>query len=213
MEYEIARHRLVNLLSRDIHDPKTLAAISKISRELFVPPELRHLAYKDEPLPIGQNQTISQPYIVALMTEKLSLTGTEKVLEIGTGSGYQTAILAELAREVHSTERIPDLTEKAAKLLHTLGYKNVFIHAAQEDLGWQPAAPYEAIITTAAAPDVPPILLEQLAIGGRMIIPVGGRWEQQLLKITKTVNGIHTENLGGCRFVSLIGKGAWETQP
>ncbi len=210
MEYEIGRNRLVNLLSKEIQDKKVLAAIAKIPRELFVPPELRPFAYKDEPVPIGYNQTISQPYIVALMTEKLGLTGTEKVLELGTGSGYQTAILAELSREVHSTERIPELMTRAVALLQSLGYKNAFVHPAEETLGWQPAAPYDAIVSTAAAPEVPPVLLEQLSIGGRLVIPVGGKWEQALLKITKTADGLQTENLGGCRFVSLIGKGAWD---
>ncbi len=209
MEYEIGRNRLVNLLSKEIQDKKVLAAIAKIPRELFVPPELRPFAYKDEPVPIGYNQTISQPYIVALMTEKLGLTGTEKVLELGTGSGYQTAILAELSREVHSTERIPELTERARQVLTTLGYTNVIIHPAADTLGWRSAAPYDAILTTAAAPSVPSELINQLKVGGRMIIPVGDRWSQELLKISRTDVGYTTENLGACRFVSLIGKGAW----
>jgi len=211
MEYDLARNRLVNLLARDIRDKRTLAAIAKIPRELFVPLELKHLAYKDEPVPIGFNQTISQPYIVALMTEKLEITGNDKILELGTGSGYQTAILAELAKEVHSTERIPELAEKARLLLTSLGYKNIYIHLAEETLGWQKEAPYAAIITTAAAPEIPQELIDQLSIGGRMIIPVGGRWSQDLLKVIRTPNGTNVENLGGCRFVSLIGKGAWET--
>jgi len=210
MEYELGRTRLVSLLARDIRDKRTLAAMAKIPRELFVPLELKHLAYKDEPVPIGFNQTISQPYIVALMTEKLELTGDEKILELGTGSGYQTSILAELAKEVHSTERIPELAEKARLLLAALDYKNIHIHLAEETLGWQKDAPYAAIIATAAAPEIPKELIDQLCIGGRLLIPVGGRWSQELLKITRTPAGTNIENLGGCRFVSLIGKGAWE---
>ena len=167
-------------------------------------------AYENMPLPIGLNQTISQPYIVALMTEKLELNPRKKVLELGTGCGYQTAILAELAGQVVTTERLPELLEKAKIILEHLGYKNIEIHLAEETLGWQAGAPYDAIITTAGAPAIPDSLIEQLAIEGRMVIPVGSRYDQELHLIIKHQKDIEKINLGGCRFVSLIGKDAWE---
>jgi protein-L-isoaspartate(D-aspartate) O-methyltransferase len=212
MDFVEERVRLVDLLAREIKDKKVLSAMAHIPREAFLPPELSYLAYEDRPLPIGYDQTISQPFIVALMTETLKLTGREKVLELGTGSGYQTAILAELARKVVTTERIPELAEKAQKVLDSLGYKNIELHPAEETLGWENGAPYDAIITTAAAPKIPEELIEQLAYGGRMVIPVGSRDSQELVKITRTKTGNKVENLGGCRFVSLIGKGAWEME-
>jgi len=183
--------------------------MAHIPRERFVPEESRHLAYEDIPLPIGLEQTISQPFIIALMTEALELTGAEKVLEIGTGSGYQAAILAELARYVVTVERLPKLAEKASKIIDSLGYRNIEIHLSEEALGWPEEAPYEAILVTAGAPRVPAELISQLAIGGRMVIPVGSRYLQELVKITRQKKKNRVENLGGCRFVSLIGKGAW----
>lgn len=210
MDFAAARARLTQLCGTEIKDRRVLSAMSCVPRELFVPAEQRHLAYEDTPLPIGQNQTISQPYIVALMTEALALNGAEKVLEIGTGSGYQTAILAELTRKVVSVERLPFLAEKAKKVLASLGYTNIDTHLAGETLGWPEEAPYDAIITTAGAPRVPPELIDQLAIGGRLIIPVGSRYSQELYKITRHRNRNEIQRLGGCRFVSLIGKGAWE---
>jgi protein-L-isoaspartate(D-aspartate) O-methyltransferase len=147
------------------------------------------------------------------MTQSLELTGQEKALEIGTGSGYQTAILAELAREVHSTERLPVLADRAQQTLSRLGYANIHLHPAEESIGWAKAAPYDAIIVTAGAPAVPPALLDQLTPGGRLVIPVGGRWEQELLKITRLPLRLITENLGGCRFVPLRGKGGWDESP
>lgn len=168
------------------------------------------MAYDDRPLPIGFDQTISQPLIVALMAQALELAGHEKVLEVGTGSGYQAAILSELARLVITVERIQPLAEKARKTLNSLGYTNIVIHLATETLGWPQEAPYEAIIAAAAAPQVPPDLLAQLAIGGRMVIPVGSLYMQDLYKITRHKTRNKVENLGGCRFVSLIGRGAWE---
>jgi protein-L-isoaspartate(D-aspartate) O-methyltransferase len=168
------------------------------------------MAYADMPLPIGLEQTISQPFIVALMTEALELTGQEKVLEIGTGSGYQAAILAELARLVITTERLPALAEAAKNVLSGLGYTNIEVHVAGENLGWQCEAPYDAIVVTAGAPRVPVDLLNQLAIGGRLVIPVGSRYTQELYKITRHKKKNMVENLGGCRFVSLISKDAWE---
>ena len=210
MNFVAARAKLIEHLGAEIKDERVLGAMSRIPRELFVPPENRHLAYEDIPLPIGLEQTISQPFIIALMTEALELTGSEKVLEIGTGSGYQAAILAELTRLVITVERLPVLAKKAKLALNRLGYRNIEIHLTEEILGWPKEAPYDAIMVTAGAPRVPFNLLGQLAIGGRMIIPVGSRHLQELQKITrqKKKNVIH--NLGGCRFVSLIGKGAWE---
>ena len=210
MNFVAARAKLIEHLGAEIKDERVLGAMSRIPRELFVPPENRHLAYEDIPLPIGLEQTISQPFIIALMTEALELTGSEKVLEIGTGSGYQAAILAELTRLVITVERLPVLAKKAKLALNRLGYRNIEIHLTEEILGWPKEAPYDAIMVTAGAPRVPFDLLGQLAIGGRMIIPVGSRHLQELQKITrqKKKNVIH--DLGGCRFVSLIGKDAWE---
>ena len=210
MDFSEARSKLVALLAANIHDKRTLSAMAKVPREFFVPPEMTEFAYANEPLPIGYSQTISQPYIVALMTENLELKGNEKVLEIGTGSGYQTAILAELAKHVVSVERIPELAENAKQVLARLKYKNIEIHLAGETLGWINGAPYDAIITTAASPKIPEELLHQLAIGGRMVIPVGARDSQDLLKITRTVTGNKIINLVPVRFVALIGKGAWD---
>jgi protein-L-isoaspartate(D-aspartate) O-methyltransferase len=212
VDFEVARAELIEHLSTEIKDKRVLAAMRSIPRERFVPPESRHLAYEDRPLPIGYDQTISQPFIIALMTEALELTGKEKVLEIGTGSGYQAAILARLARFVVTTERVKPLAEAAQKILGDLGYTNVEVHLAEETLGWQSEAPYDAIMVTAAAPKVPPDLLAQLKIGGRLVIPVGSRYMQDLYKVTRGREKSTIKNLGGCRFVSLIGKGAWEEE-
>jgi protein-L-isoaspartate(D-aspartate) O-methyltransferase len=209
MEFTAARARLIDSLSDKIHDTRVLEAMRRVPRELFVPLASRSFAYEDRPLPIGLNQTISQPYIIALMTQALELTGDEKVLEIGTGSGYQAAILAELARIVISIERFPALAETAAQLLTNLGYTNVSVHVAEDTLGWPKEAPYDAIIVTAGAPSVPTELSAQLAPGGRMIIPVGTRELQTLYKITRHGNNFKMEDLGGCYFVPLVGRGAW----
>jgi protein-L-isoaspartate(D-aspartate) O-methyltransferase len=210
MDFEAARARLIRQLSTEIKDKRVLDAMSRIRRELFVPPEHQQSAYEDRPLPIGWEQTISQPFIIALMTEALELTGTEKVLEVGTGSGYQTAILAELCRQVISVERLPTLAKTAKRILDSLGYKNIAIHLAEETLGWKKGAPYDAILVTAGAPDVSNDLMAQMAIGGRMVIPVGSRYVQELHKITRRKDKNSVQNLGGCRFVALIGKEAWE---
>ncbi|HAS04803.1 MAG TPA: protein-L-isoaspartate O-methyltransferase [Dehalococcoidia bacterium] len=212
MDYEAARSALVSKLKSDIKDEQVIEAISHVPREFFVSPEEKHLAYEDRPLPIGMGQTISQPYIVAIMTEALELTGGEKVLEIGTGSGYQTAILAQLARFVVTVERIPELARVAEGRLSVLGYKNIVVQIAEPNIGWQAEAPYEAIIVTAAAPFVPEKLLNQLSVGGRMIIPVGSRYEQDLYKVIKHKDKNEIQNLGGCRFVSLIGEDAWDEE-
>ena len=212
MDFEAARARLIEHLSTEIKDKRVLTAMARVPREFFVPLQSRHVAHEDRPLPIGLEQTISQPFIIALMTETLELTGSEKVLEVGTGSGYQTAILAELARLVISVERLPALTESAKRVLDSLGYTNIEIHLAEEALGWQKGAPYEAIMVTAAAPRVPADLIAQLAIGGRLVIPVGSRYLQELYKVTRHREKNIVKNLGGCRFVSLIGKDAWEEE-
>lgn len=209
MDFAKARAELVRRLASDIKDERVLKAMAKVPRELFVPPEVRHLAYEDAPLPIGFGQTISQPYIVALMSEALELKGNEKVLEVGTGSGYQAAILAELAREVISIERIPELAERARQILEDLGYKNVRIYLDDGVMGYPQEAPFDGIIVTAGAPSVPHSLLSQLGVGGRLVIPVGSRLEQELLKITRTNGNPKVETLGGCRFVPLIHKEAW----
>ena len=209
MGLEASRARLIDCLSHEINDKRVLSVMSRIPRELFVPPDYCYAAYEDMPLGIGFGQTISQPFIVALMTQALELKGGEKVLELGTGSGYQTAILAGLAKWVVSVERVPQLAESARQVLDKLGYANIEIHTAGEALGWPDGAPYDAIIVTAGAPHVPDALLEQLALGGRLVIPVGSRWEQDLLRVTRRKKGNVVENLGGCRFVPLIGKGAW----
>jgi protein-L-isoaspartate(D-aspartate) O-methyltransferase len=212
MDFEAARARLIKHLRTEIRDERVLAAMARIPRERFVPPEEQHLAYEDRPLPIALDQTISQPFIVALMTQALELTGSEKVLEIGTGSGYQTAILAELAHLVTTVERLPALAEAAKRVLASLGYTNICLHLAKDILGWPDDAPYDAIIATAGAPRVPPHLLAQLAIGGRLIIPVGSRYMQELYQITRQKKRNRVQNLGGCCFVSLIGKDAWQEE-
>jgi len=207
---ELTRARLLEYLSREISDKRVLQAMARVPRELFVLPDYYHSAYEDIPLSIGFGQTISQPFIVALMTQALKIRGNEKVLEVGTGSGYQTAILAELARWVVSVERIPQLAESARAVLEKLGYNNVEIHLAGTTLGWPSEAPYNAILVTAASPRVPDSLLRQLAIGGRLVVPVGSRWEQELYRVTKRKGGNSVDRLGGCRFVPLIGDEAWE---
>ena len=212
MDFKAARAKLIEHLRTEIKDERVLTVMARIPRERFVPPEERHLAYEDRPLPIGLDQTISQPFIIALMTEALELNGNEKVLEIGTGSGYQAAILAKLARLVITVERLPSLAMSAKNVFDNLGYKNIAVHLAEETLGWQAEAPYNAIIVTAGAPRVPSDLLAQLAIDGRLVIPVGSRYVQELYKITRHRKKNTVQNLGGCRFVSLIGKDAWEEE-
>ncbi len=212
MSIEQARMQLLASLKCQIQDARILDAISRVRRELFVSPEMYQYAYDDRPLSIGYDQTISQPLIVALMTQALELKSSDKVLELGTGSGYQTAILAELAKYIVSVERIPELAATAQNLLNALKYKNIEIHQTRDELGWPEESPYNAILVTAAAPRIPDELLEQMLIGGRMVIPVGTRWEQELLKVIRGKERNRIENLGGCRFVSLIGPGAWEAE-
>lgn len=209
-DFAVERAQLVDKLRFQIKDSRVLDVMSRIPRELFVPWESRSMAYEDRPLPIGMQQTISQPFMVAWMTSAAGLTGKEKVLEIGTGSGYQTAILAELARQVVSVERIPHLASTAERLLARLGYTNIEVHVAGLALGWPQLSPYQAILVTAGAPKIPDVLLEQLSTYGRLIIPIGSRYDQELVKVTKLVKTNVVEYLGGCRFVPLIGPDAWE---
>lgn len=205
--YQRARKRMVKtqIAARGIKDPRVLRAMLKVPRHLFVEEALKDQAYGDYPLPIGEGQTISQPYIVALMTEALELKGREKVLEIGTGSGYQTAILAELARWVYSIERYPSLARRAKRILDALGYHNVIIRVGDGTKGWPEMAPFDAIIVTAAGPKIPEPLIEQLAEGGRLVMPVGDEWSQFLVKVVKKGGKLYQENLGAARFVKLVG--------
>jgi protein-L-isoaspartate(D-aspartate) O-methyltransferase len=212
--YREARQVMVEtqLKRRGITDPRVLAAMSKIPRHHFVPRHLRDQAYGDYPLPIGEDQTISQPYIVALMTQALELTGNDKVLELGAGSGYQAAILAELAAQVFTVERIASLAQAAQQALTALGYTNVHVQVADGTLGWPAEAPFDAILVTAGSPQVPPPLVEQLAVGGRLLIPVGDSYSQTLTRVRRTPEGLKHEYLGGCRFVKLIGKHGWQAK-
>lgn len=211
-DYRLAREKMVKgqLISRGIEDRRVLSAMGRIPRDRFVDEALTGEAYNDHPLPIGHKQTISQPYMVALMTEALKLTGNEKVLEIGTGSGYQTAILAELAEKVYTVERIRVLMVKARTILADLEINNVLFKAYDGTLGWEEHAPYDAIMVTAGAPRIPRPLLDQLADGGRLVIPIGDRTSQELVRITKQNEKYSQENLGGCRFVNLIGLHGWK---
>jgi protein-L-isoaspartate(D-aspartate) O-methyltransferase len=198
---------------RGISDIRVLRAMETIPRHLFVDEGLIEQAYHDSPLPIEEHQTISQPYIVALMTQALELKGRERVLEIGTGSGYQTAVLAYLADRVFSVERIASLATNARRILDKLNIFNVAIRVGDGSYGWREEAPFDAIITTAAVPEIPQYLLEQLAAGGRMVVPSGVRDVQTLYKLTRSIENpqeIIQEDLGGCRFVSLIGESGWK---
>lgn len=198
------------LRPRGIHDPRVLAAFESIPRHLFVPPEYQPWAYNDSPQPIGHDQTISQPYIVALMSERLTLTGSERVLEVGTGSGYQAAILSKLAAEVHTVELLPELAERAHRTLEALGLTNVHVHCADGSQGWPQSAPYQAILVAAAAPKVPQPLLEQLAEGGRLILPVGARGFQRLELWRREGSAFSSEEILPVAFVLLRGKHGWK---
>lgn len=192
------------LRQRGIRDERVLQAMGAIPRHLFVPPELQDHAYDDGPLPIDKGQTISQPYMVALMSESLLLNGTETVLEIGTGSGYQAAVLSQLATQVYSVEIIPELAETAHQRLTALGYHNVTVIVGDGYQGWPQKGPYAAIMVTAAPPHIPQALIDQLAEGGRLVVPVGDDEEQQLLRLHKVGGVIIRENLGPVRFVPLV---------
>ena len=214
--YKKQRMRMVDtqIRARSISDVRVLKVMETVPRHLFVDEGLIDQAYSDNPLPIGDRQTISQPYIVALMTEALELKGRERVLEIGTGSGYQTAILAKLADRVFSIERVAALATRARKILDRLNCYNVAIRVGDGSYGWREEAPFDAIITTAAAPQIPPFLADQLVPGGRLVVPVGSRDVQTLYKVTRSVDNpseMKKEDLGGVRFVSLIGESGWKS--
>ena len=208
------RERMVQeqLVARGISDERVLDAINRVPRHRFVDEGLRHRAYGDHPLPIGEEQTISQPYIVGLMTSLLALTGREKVLEVGTGSGYQTAVLAELSRRVCSVERLPRLADRARRLVESMGYTNVWIRVGNGALGWRDEAPFDRILVAAAGPSVPAPLIDQLGEGGRLVAPVGDAESQTLTLVERRGGGeVTTRAVGECRFVPLVGKYAWET--
>ena len=217
MNFDFARKKMVQeqILARGVSDRRVIDSMLKIPRHIFVQEAFAAQAYSDTALPIGEKQTISQPYMVALMTEQLALTGREKVLEIGTGSGYQTAILATLADRIYSAERIRPLALRARKCLDSLKLFNVMLRINDSEgspIGWEEEAPFDAIIVTAGAPDVPAVLTEQLAAGGRLVIPVGNDSDQQLFKISKNSEGELESTVSvACRFVPLIGKQGWQS--
>ena len=211
--FETPRREMVarQIRGRGIASPAVLHAMEKVPRHLFVPPEHAAQAYDDQPLPIGGGQTISQPFMVAAMAQALALHGNERVLEIGGGSGYQAAVLSLLAREVIAVETQPALAASARARISRLGYTNLRIELGDGSLGWPLDAPYDAILVTAAAPSVPPPLVEQLAEGGRLVIPVGGTDQQNLLRLTKRDGRLPQESLYTCRFVPLLGRHGWQT--
>jgi len=210
-DWDLERSQMVGgqLKSRGISDERVLQAMGKVPRHHFVPLESRESAYIDGPLPIGEGQTISQPYMVALMTQCLELKGSEKILEIGTGSGYQSAVLIELARELYTIERIQSLAERAKKKLLELGYDQFHIKVDDGTKGWPEEAPFDGIIVTAGAPEIPEILVNQLSEGGRLVIPVGSRYSQRLYKCIKRVGRCIKEEDTMCVFVPLIGEYGW----
>jgi len=212
LKYQRLREEMVRqqIAARGISDPAVLEAMRKIPRHVFVSEALRDQAYGDFPLPIGEQQTISQPYIVAEMTQALQLTREDRVLEIGTGSGYQAAILGEIAYRVYTIERIRALYLQARRLFDELRLFNVVTRYGDGSKGWEEESPFDAIIVTAGAPRIPPILLNQLAVGGRLVAPVGNQHSQDLIKVVKDKTGIRQSNLGGCRFVKLVGEQGWQ---
>jgi protein-L-isoaspartate(D-aspartate) O-methyltransferase len=212
INYEKERNRMVDeqIAARGVKDERVLAAMRTVPRHEFLPEAIRGMAYEDNSLPLGEGQTMSQPYMVALMTGLLELTGAERVLEIGTGSGYQAAVLAELCEKVYTVERIKTLADKARAVLDRLGYRTVAIKVYDGTYGWKEMAPFDAIMVTAGAPDVPAPLVQQLKEGGRMVVPVGDRQGQALLKVVKTAEGVVTERSIPCTFVPLIGSHGWK---
>lgn len=213
--YDLQRHQMVEhqLKGRGIKNAKVLEAFRKVPRHEFVPRDLHDKAYRDAPLPIGFNQTISQPYMVAAMTELAQVEGGDRVLEIGTGSGYQAAILAELGAEVYSIERIPELAEQAEASWQGLGYTSVHSRIANGTIGWEEEAPFDAIIVTAGAPEIPQPLLVQLADGGRLVIPLEEGVSQVLYLVRRSEEGFQKERGERCTFVPLIGEFAWKKDP
>jgi protein-L-isoaspartate(D-aspartate) O-methyltransferase len=208
---ESQRIRMVEtqIVARGVKDHRVLEAMKKVPRHLFVPSEATETAYSDRPLPIGYGQTISQPYMVAVMTEALGLEGPEKVLEVGTGSGYQAAVLAEIADHVVTTERVPELAEAARSTLRELGYANIEVVLTDGSRGYSARAPFDAIMVTAGAPEIPRVLVDQLADGGRLVVPVGNSYQQTLTRLTKRGGDEKVERLEGCVFVPLIGEYGW----
>lgn len=198
------------VIARGINDPLVINAMTQVPRHLFVSEALVDSAYGDFPLPIGEGQTISQPYIIAEMTKNLELTGSERVLEIGTGSGYQAAVLSRIVYKVYTIERNNTLFLQTRKLFDSLKYHNIVTRYSDGTQGWKAESPFDAIIVTAGGNQVPEPLVDQLSMGGRLVMPVGGHHSQDLLKIEKTEQGIKTTNLGGCRFVKLIGQHGWD---
>ena len=214
-DYAIARRRMVaeQVVARGVKDPRVIDAILRVPRHLFVPEALAAQAYSDFPLPIGERQTISQPYMVAVMSEALQLKGGEKVLEVGTGSGYQAAVLALLARQVFSLERIPMLARQARRTLDGCGFARVNVRVTDGTFGWEEEAPFDGIVVTAGAPAVPQPYRSQLAIGGRLVIPVGDRLSQVLMRVTRmSERDFREERLLGCRFVPLVGDHGWREE-
>lgn len=211
MKYERLRKQMVEkqIEARGIYDTRVLSAMRSVPRHLFVSEALMDQAYSDFPLPIGEQQTISQPFIVAEMTQALQLTTEDRVLEIGTGSGYQAAILAQIAYRVYTVERLHPLYIKTRKLFDQLGYHNIVTRYSDGTSGWKDESPFDAIIVTAGAPEIPTALVNQLAIGGRMVIPVGDQNTQDLIKLVRDKEGVQQTNLGGCRFVKLVGEHGW----
>lgn len=210
-DFAWARDRMIQeqILARGVTEARVIAAIRKIPRHVFVDPGIVNRAYDDSALPIGEKQTLSQPYMSARMTEALRLAGGEKVLEIGTGSGFQTALLAELCFNVFSVEKLRALSRRARALLDQLEYHNIALHVGDGTIGWSEHAPYHAIIVTAGAPQAPQPLLDQLAVGGRLVIPIGDQHAQTLVRLTRTRTSFKKEQLGECKFVKLLGKYGW----
>jgi protein-L-isoaspartate(D-aspartate) O-methyltransferase len=212
MKYERLRKEMVKrqIEARGITDERVVSAMLTIPRHLFVSEALQDQAYGDFPLPIGEQQTISQPYIVAEMTQALNLTGQDRVLEIGTGSGYQTAILSRMVYRVYTIERLHSLLANAQKLFDQLKYYNIVTRYSDGTTGWKEKSPFDAIIVTAGAPEIPTILVDQLTDGGRMVIPVGNQFTQELIRVVKEKDDVQKSNLGGCRFVKLVGEHGWK---
>jgi protein-L-isoaspartate(D-aspartate) O-methyltransferase len=211
MKYKRLREEMVEkqIEARGITDLRVLAAVRSVPRHFFVSEALQDQAYSDFPLPIGEQQTISQPFIVAEMTQALELSPEDRVLEIGTGSGYQAAILAHIVYRVYTIERIHSLYTKTRKLFDRLGYHNIVTRYSDGTTGWKDESPFDAIIVTAGSPEIPATLVNQLAVNGRMVIPVGNQYSQDLIKLVRTQKGIDKVNLGGCRFVKLVGEHGW----
>ena len=211
MDYAVARRRMVeqHIIARGVDDQRVIQAMLEVPRHCFVEPGLQSHAYADGSLPIGEKQTISQPYIVAVMTSALGLNGSERVLEIGTGSGYQTAILAKLAKRVYSVERISTLAAQARRILDLLNLYNINIKIGDGTIGWKEQAPFDCILVAAGGPEIPDSYLQQLDMGGKLVMPIGDRNSQVLVRVSKTEKGYVEEPLMDCRFVPLIGQRGW----